>query len=253
VKHFPTLLRHEIRILLIGPSTYIAGVLFLLVMGLVFWDLLTQFTRTAKEVPPASVFFQLFWFPVLFLVPLLTMRSMADERRLGTIETLMTTPVTAAEVVVSKFAAAYLFYLGLWSATGSFHWLLYRFAEDPRVIDPGPIVGGYLFIAASGAMFVATGIFSSSLTRSQLVAALAALVLIVVELAGGRLLAEVSVFQPAGNPEFRALAEHVAVLQHAEDFVGGVVDTRALVLCLSLAGLFLFASMLALDARSARS
>jgi ABC-2 type transport system permease protein len=253
VKHFFTLLRHEVRVLLISPSTYIATVLFLGLMGFVFQRLLYEFVREASDTAPAVDFFALFWIPLLFLSPLLTMRSLAEERRLGTIETLMTTPVTTPEVVLAKFGAAYLFYLALWLSTLSFHWLLFEFAEDPRLIDPGPLIGGYLFVALSGLMFVAGGIFSSALTRSQLVAGLMTVTLSFVFTIGFRFLADLSIFRSDPGSLGSVIIAHLQVFQHAEDFVSGVFDTRAPVLYLSMTGILLFLAMLALDARSARA
>ena len=102
MKHFLTLLSHEIRMLLVSPSTYIAAVLFLGIMGFIFTGILESYSKTPQDVSPAHVFFQLFWLPVLFMVPMLTMKCLAEERRLGTIETLLTTPVTTTEVVLGQ-------------------------------------------------------------------------------------------------------------------------------------------------------
>ena len=88
MRHYFTILSHEIRSLLFSPSTYIAAVFFLGVMGFVFASILDVYSKTPQETPPAVVFFQFFWFPVLFMVPLLTMKTIADERRQGTLETL---------------------------------------------------------------------------------------------------------------------------------------------------------------------
>jgi ABC-type transport system involved in multi-copper enzyme maturation permease subunit len=111
MRHYFTILSQEIRALLYSSSTYIAAVLFLLVMGFIFTGVLDLYSKTPQESPPAAVFFQLFWIPVFFMVPLLTMKSFAEERRQGTLETLLTAPVSTAEVVLGKFSAAYLFYL----------------------------------------------------------------------------------------------------------------------------------------------
>ena len=81
--------------LLVSPGTYIAAVLFLVVMGVVFTGILDSYSQGPQDASPAIAFFQLFWFPVLFMVPLLTMKCLAEERRLGTIETLFTAPVTS--------------------------------------------------------------------------------------------------------------------------------------------------------------
>ena len=128
--------------LLVSPSTYVARGLFLAVMGFIFTGILKSYSAAPQEISPAQVFFQLFWLPVLFLVPLLTMKCLAEEPRLGTIETLLTTPVTTTEVVLGKFGAAYILYLLLWASTAFFFYILSRFARDARFIDPAPLLGG---------------------------------------------------------------------------------------------------------------
>src|SRR5438445_6513779 len=146
MKHFLTLLSHEIRMLLVSPSTYIAATAFLGFMGFIFVGILENYSTAPQDSSPAQVFFQLFWLPVFFMVPLLTMKCLAEERRLGTIETLLTTPVTTTEVVLAKYAAAYFFYEALWAATSGFFYILRKFANDPQFLDAGPLVSGYLFI-----------------------------------------------------------------------------------------------------------
>jgi ABC-2 type transport system permease protein len=253
VKHFFILLRHEIGVLLINPATYIATVVFLALMGALFQGLLLEYTRAASDTSPAIDFFHLFWLPVILLTPLLTMHSLAEERRRGTIETLLTTPVTTAEVVLAKFAASYFLYLVLWGSTASFHWLLYHFAESPGALDPGPLIGGYTFIALCGLPYIAMGIFASSLTRSQLVAALVSLALCGLFTFAPVAVAKGLNIDPTRDSLLRSLIDHVQVLQHANDFIAGAIDTRAPVLFISLAALWLFLGMLALDARSARA
>lgn len=252
MKHFFTLLRHEVGVLLINPATYIATVVFLVLMGALFHGLLVEYSHDASDTSPAVSFFRLFWLPVILLTPLLTMHSLAEERRRGTIETLLTTPVTTAEVVLAKFAASYLFYVALWGSTVSFHWLLYRFAETPAAIDPGPLIGGYTFIALCGLPYVAMGIFASALTRSQLVAALATFALCGLFTFTPLLLPEL--LGSPGQPSLvHALVDHVQITQHASDFILGTIDTRAPVLFASCAAFWLFLAVLALDTRSARA
>ena len=86
MRHFFTILSHELRSLLFNPSTYVAAVLFLSLMGFIFTGILDAYSKAPQETPPAAVFFQLFWIPVFFMVPLLTMKCLAEERRLGTLE-----------------------------------------------------------------------------------------------------------------------------------------------------------------------
>ena len=111
MRHFLILLKHELRMLLISPTTYIAGFLFLALMGLLYWIILNEMSTTALEELPHVEFFKGFWIPTFFVIPLLTMRSIAGERSSGTLDTLLTTPTSRISVVLSKFTGAYLFYL----------------------------------------------------------------------------------------------------------------------------------------------
>jgi ABC-2 type transport system permease protein len=249
MRHFLTILSHEIRSLLFNPSTYIAATFFLGVMGFIFASILEDYARTPQEMAPAQAFLQLFWFPVLFMVPLLTMKSLADERRQGTLETLLTTPVTTAEVVLGKFGAAYLIYLLMWASTLGFHYVLFHFARDARFLDPGPLIGGYLFIAVSGLLFIALGIFTSSMTRSQPVAGIFCLVLLVGVLLGTRFIAGLP---DLGHESLRPLkdtVESVHVFRHLDDFTHGVIDTRQLFFYLTGCILALIFSILGVEAK----
>lgn len=249
MKHFFTLLGHEVRMLLVNPGTYLAAMLFLLFMGFIFTNILESYSKSPQELSPANVFFQFFWFPVFFMVPLLTMKCLAEERRLGTIETLLTTPVTTTEVVLGKYAAAYLLYASLWAATGGFFYILYKFIGDVRFIDTGPLLGGYLFIAVSGFFFVALGVFASSLSRNQAVAGILCFVLLVAVIGGTNYLAESSwldrdVFQP-----LKEAMNYSRVLAHRDDFARGVVDTRQLLFYISGSVLALIFSILGVEAK----
>jgi ABC-2 type transport system permease protein len=172
------------------------------------------------------VFFRFFLVPVLFMVPLLTMKCLAEERRLGTIETLFTTPVTTTEVVLGKYSAAYLLYLLLWLSTGGFFYILNRFAGDARFLDPGPLVGGYLFIAVSGLLFVAIGVFASSLSRNQAVAGILCVHHAVRFDRGRPFLADLPALQPRRLYPAKAAIDYAQVFTHFDDFTRGIVDTR---------------------------
>lgn len=253
MRHFLTILSHEIRTLLFAPSTYIAATLFLVVMAFVFTSILDNYSQSALETPPATVFFQLFWLPVFFMVPLLTMKSLAEERRLGTLETLLTTPVNTTEVVLGKFGAAYFLYLAMWGSTYGFHRLLYYYAKDARFLDSGPLIGGYLFIAVSGLLFIAIGIFASSLTRSQSVAGvLSGTMLIGLILGLNQLAGTAALDQEMLLPVKNAL-EAVRVFTHLEDFSSGVIDARQVLFYVSGAVLALIFSILGVEAKLLQS
>ncbi|MBL9216754.1 MAG: ABC transporter permease subunit [Opitutaceae bacterium] len=249
MRHYFTIFSQEVRALLYSPSTYIASVFFLAVMGFVFASILDEYNRAAQETPPAVVFFQYFWFPVFFMVPLLTMKSFAEERRQGTLETLLTAPVSTAEVVLGKFSAAYLFYLLLWGSTIGFHYILHLYARDERLLDSGPLVGGYLFIAVSGLLFVSIGVLSSALTRSQAVAGILCFTLLLGLIGGINYLGDLSALNTGAMQPAKAAVESLSIPRHVEDFTHGVVDTRQVFFYLTGSTLALIFSILGVEAK----
>jgi len=102
MKHFFTLLKHELRTILLSPATYLAAFFFLIIMGLVYQFVLEGYNKEPQEMLPSNIFLNAFYIPVVFLVPLLTMRSIAEERRQGLMDSLLTTPITSIELVASK-------------------------------------------------------------------------------------------------------------------------------------------------------
>ena len=249
MKHFFTLLSHEIRMLLVSPATYVAATAFLLFMGFMFTGMLESYSKEPQELSPAYVFFQFFWLPVFFMVPLLTMKSLAEERRLGTIETLLTTPITTTEVVLGKYGAAYLLYLTLWGCTGGFFYILQKFSGDIRFLDVGPLIGGYTFVAISGVFFVAIGIFTSSLSRNQAVAGIICFVLLVAVIGGTNYLADSAWLSRESLDPLKDAVGYMQVLSHRDDFTRGVVDTRQLLFYLSGTVLALIFSILGVEAK----
>ncbi len=249
MRHFPTLLSHELRMLLVSPATYVAATLFLGFMGLIFTKILEVYSAAPQESSPAMVYFQLFWLPACVMVPLLTMKCLAEERRLGTIETLLTTPVTTTEVVLAKFGAAYFLYAALWGSTAGFFYILRRFSGDSRFLDSGPLLGGFLFIAVSGLFFVAIGVLASSVTKNQSVAGILSCVALASLIIGGNALSdsawlEQGLFRPA-----KFAIEYGHVFAHRDDFTRGVIDTRHLLFYLSGTVLSLIFSILSVEAK----
>ncbi len=254
MRHFLTLFSHELRMLLIAPATYVASVLFLLLMGLIYLLVLNEAGTRESDLPPSVLFFQVFWVPVFFMVPLLTMRSIAEERRLGTLEALMTTPATAFQIVLSKFLGAYVFYLLLWGMTIAFPYIaaygLESTADKQSVLEIAPMMGGYLFIALSGLLYIALGIFASSLTRSQLVAGMLCFSLLFIIVISGQLLLRLPVQDFSWMHWLDAPLEYIRSFKHLEDFSRGMVDTRPFVMYLSNAALLLGITTLVVESKA---
>lgn len=253
MRHLLTILGHEIRMLLVNPSTYLAAVLFLVLMGFIFAGILESYSGVPQETSPGAVFFQLFWIPVFFMVPLLTMKSISEERRLGTLETLLTTPVSTTEVVLGKFGAAYFLYLLLWGFTAGFFVIVQRFAGATPFVDAGPLIGGYAFIAVSGLLFVAIGIFASSLSRNQAVAGILGFVLLFVLVIGLRFVGTVEALKLEVMTPVRTVVNYAQVFTHLDDFTRGVIDTRQLIFYGSGTALTLLFSILGIEAKQLHS
>jgi ABC-2 type transport system permease protein len=183
------------------------------------------------------------------MVPLLTMKCLAEERRMGTIETLLTTPVTTTEVVLGKYAAAYLLYIAFWGSTSGLFLILRHFSGDAHLIDSGPIIGGYLFIGVSGLFFIAVGVFASALSRNQAVAGILCTTILIALILGGRYLGSASWLDRESLAPIKAAVDYVQISRHFDDFTRGVVDARELLFYVSGAVLALIFSILSVEAK----
>lgn len=160
------LLGKELGATFTSPIAYAVATVFLVVLGYTF-SLTLFFTKVANLT---YIFHQMYVLLIL-LVPLLTMRAFADERRTGTAELLLTAPVADVSIVLAKFLASFALVLALLGASLTYALVLGRYG-DP---DWGPIYGGYLALVLLGALLAAVGTLTSSLTENQVVAAAASL------------------------------------------------------------------------------
>lgn len=252
MRTFFILLWHEMRTLFFAPATYVAAVLFLLLMGILYHGIIKDYSATERSIAPAAVFFQLFSLPVLFMVPLLTMRALAEERRLGTLETLLSTPVSSISVVATKFLAAWAFYCLLWLSTASFPLLasyVTNQAEVSRLLmDKPAYVGGFTFVCLSGLFFVAVGIFASSLTRSQLVAGMLCFSILFIVILGPQLIEAQDIAQ--WSDWLRTSLNYMDISRHREDFARGIIDSRPFLFYITNSGLVLGLATLVVEAKA---
>jgi len=248
VNAFFTLWRREMGAYFRTSIAYVVGVFFLLVTGFGFWMLVARLAQGGAGGDMSGILFgsPWFWLAMLIVTPLLTMRLFAEERRMGTLETLMTAPVGETEVVLAKFAAAYSTFLLLWIPTLAYVFILSRCGAHLPALDWGPLAAGYLGTALVGASFIAMGLLCSLLTRHQAVAAMACLALLGILLAAGWLPFLSHLEAVRQSSRFFSAPLHVA------DFADGIVDTRAVVWYLSLTVLLLFVSTRLLEARRLR-
>jgi ABC-2 type transport system permease protein len=241
------ILRRELIAIFSSPLAYLVMTGFLLLQGLIFY-LVVAFLNDPSypAMAPLEAFFGgtiFYWLFLLFVIPVITMRLVAEERRSGTIEVLLTASVTEAQVILGKFLAALLFYIALWAPTAVYVVLL----QQKTDIDPGPVLSGYLGTLLVGILFVSVGTFASTLTDNQLVAAIFAFVglmaLFTVPLIDQLLISESMLKTALG---------HMDLWTHMEAFAMGIVDTRSVVYPLSVAGLFLFFATKSLELKKWR-
>lgn len=183
-----------------------------------------------------------FYIVLSIIAAVVTMRLIAEERKTGTIEVLMTAPVTDWQIVLSKFFGALAFYVFLWIPTLFYIVLLKWHAQ----IDLGPVWAGYLGTFLLGAMFMAIGLLCSSMTKNQIVASVTSFVIITVVWTIGLFEMFVSGSLAQG------IIGHVNIFEHFEGFSRGIVDTRPLIYYLSATALCLFLTVKVVEARKWR-
>jgi ABC-type transport system involved in multi-copper enzyme maturation permease subunit len=185
------------------------------------------------------------WFPVIcamFVVPVVTMRALSEEKRTGTLEMLLTAPLNETAVVVSKFIAIFLFFMVLWAPLGLY--LIALRAEADRAFDYLPVLAYYIALAASGAGFVAMGIFFSSLTKNQIAAAIMSFVgMMVLTL----LFWVVQIFKL--GPSLDAAIRHMSYVELWRVAIEGKLTTWDLMFHISAAIFWLFLTVKILDSR----
>ncbi len=221
----------EFKSYLASPMAYIVTGIFLVGTGFFFSISPTTYFETS-----ISGFLQTASILLLLLAAVLTMRLLAEEKKMGTLELLLTAPVRDSEVILGKFLGSLGILAAMLVLTFYYPILLLLFG-DP---DMGPIGTGYLGLFLLGSASLAIGIFASSLTSNQLVAAM---------VAGGILFTLWFIGMAASFlPE--ALGEVISFLSlsnYFPDFVRGIIDTRGVIYYLSITALFLFLAIRSLE------
>jgi ABC-2 type transport system permease protein len=223
----------ELHAYFASPIAYVVIAAFLAIMGF-FFSLIVYITREASL---AGVFANM-GVILLFVAPALTMRLLAEEQKSGTIELLLTLPVRDWEVVVGKFLASLGVYAVMVGLTLYYPLLLVTLGNP----DPGPIASAYLGVLLLGGAFLSIGLFTSALSRNQVVAALLGfgvmLILWLIDIAG-------SLF----GPPVSDFVTYISMSGHYFDFLRGVIDTKDVAFYLSVVAASLFLSVQALQLR----
>lgn len=253
---FAVLFRKEMRSTLLAPATWLVLAAFAVAQAFAF--ILSVNKYQTGPMPFDLVFLHfnlfptLFWLPYLFLFPLVTMRSFAEEERQGTIEPLMTAPVRTLSLVLAKYAASFCFYLLLWLPTVLFFVFFQQLTgQSPVQGDAGQTLhlGGYIgsgsLLLAMGAAFLAVGCLCSALTGNQLAAAVLTFVILLLHLALGSL---ILVYEDLPRVT-RSFLEFINSTEHLKRFAQGVIDSRVLIYYFSLAAALIYLTHRVFDFR----
>ncbi len=244
MKGFWPVYKRELLSLFVTPTAWVLIIVFLIIQGFHFYGMVVHFAQNAElsvDQGPVQAFFGesiLFYLPLILLCPGMTMRLFAEERRSGTIESLLTAPVQTAGIVLGKYAAAFTMYVGMWLPTVLYIVVLRRAGE----IDWNGVATSYTGVALIGAGYLAIGTLMSAMTESQLVAILlSALVILGLFVIGiGEFIFDAGVLH-----DFCA---YVSVWGQMGELSKGIVDLRRIVLDVTLVALPLFVTVRAVDA-----
>lgn len=238
----------ELLSLFVTPLAYLVGMLFLLEQGWNF-SLLLSFLNDPLAAPgPVMQYyfggsFFIFWLPVIFICSAISMRLIAEERRQGTLEALLTAPLVPSQVVIGKYLGALSFYVTLWLPTGAFYLLLRGATGPANAPELGPILSGYLGTLLCGVSFLAVGLLYSAVSRSQLAAAIGTFVTCTIVLLAGLLTDQVERIWLAEGLQWTSL------LVMMQELAQGIVDGHWIWLHLGVATTAIAIAIVAVDPR----
>lgn len=244
---FCTLTRRELAGYFLSITGYLIIAASVFLLGLSFVVLMVNLQQEPTTMPITEVFYitPFFWLILLLATPVITMRLFALEKFTGTFETLMTTPVSDLQVVLAKFTAGIVFFLLMWLPLLLCLLVVRHYTSDPAALDPGTLASTFLGIVLLGCLFVSLGLCASALTRSQVAAAMISLVF------GGSLFL-VSVLAshiPLQATWQTQVLSSLNFFDQMHDFARGVIDSRPVVLYVSLTLFFLFLTLRVVESR----
>ena len=245
MRSFWPIYKRELFAFFVTPLAWVLITVFLLVQGMHFFLLVDHFSTAGQQISdqtPLQAFCgnTVLRYLVLFLlVPPMTMRLFAEERRSGTIESLMTAPVSSLGVVLAKYAAVLTTYVAMWAPTVLYLVILRQTGD----IDWNVAASAYLGVLLVGGGYLSIGMLMSAITKSQFLAlVLTAMLILALFILG------VGEFVTRDGTVMHDICSHVSVWAHMNDFASGVVDSRRLVFYGSLIVLPFFVTVRAVDA-----
>ncbi|MBO7082261.1 MAG: gliding motility-associated ABC transporter permease subunit GldF [Bacteroidales bacterium] len=219
-------------------------VVFLLITGLFLWVFQSDFNLLTYGYANLDGLFILAPWVFLFLVPAVTMRSFAEENRTGTIEMLLTKPLSDWQIILAKFLASVALVLLALIPTAVYYFSVYRLGFPMGNLDSGSILGSYIGLFLLSASFISIGIFCSAVTNNQILAFILSVFLCGFIYIGFEFIYSLSLFGPIA-----LFIQRLGVAAHYSSISRGVVDTRDILYFLSVMALFLSMTKLVLASR----
>jgi len=241
MRTFITLLGREVKSFLYSPIAYVVLFFFLIATGFNFYSGVSFLNQGPSEVTVVEAAFNtvLFWFPFVLIFPLITMRTYADEFRMGTIETLATAPISDSQIVLSKFLGAFIFYILLWAPSFLYFTAFEQITGKAAAVAAGAYGGSYLLLLLIGAFYVALGCLASALTNEQINAAVMTFVAIFGFFVTGLL----GFILNSPSQAVRDLISYFSAVEHMADFSRGLIDSRPLIWYISMTSFTLFLNL----------
>jgi ABC-2 type transport system permease protein len=230
-----TLLRKEINEFFSTITGYIVVLVFLLAIGLFMWVFPGRHNVLDSGYASLDTLFTLAPWIFLFLVPAVTMRMIAEEKKSGTMELLLTRPISDLQIVVSKYLAALVLVLIALIPTLIYFYSVYQLGNPPGNVDVAGTVGSYIGLFFLAAIYVSIGIFASSLTSNQIIAFIIAVLISYFFYMGFDFLSGMWIF--GGIDTFIA---DLGINTHYKSMSRGVIDTRDIVYFISVIVVFIF-------------
>lgn len=240
MRRFRVLWNRELVGFFLSPAAYFSMLIFLIASGWTFAWVLTEDGSSGDPLSVLLVVSVMIWMPIVITV--VTMGLFAEEKRSGTLESLMTAPVTDWDVVMSKYAGALTFLLFMITPTASYPFIARWLEPGMGPIDIGSLVSAYIIVVVVLAFCTAIGLCASMLTRHQVVSA-------IVCFCGVCLPFAVGVLARSAPAALAPVLEYLSTESHFMEFARGSFDTRPVVLYLSGAALLLFVSVRLLETR----
>ena len=231
-----SILLREIKSFFGSPIGYLVIAIFLLLNGLFLWVFEGDFNILNSGFADLTPFFTLSPWILIFLIPAVTMRSFSDEKKQGTIELLMTKPISIWEIVSGKFFGAFLLIVIAIIPTFIYVYVIYGLGMPEGNIDMGSTMGSYFGLLFLIAAYTSIGIFTSTLSENQIVAFIVSVFLCFIFYFG---------FQGVAS-QFKSIEDIIALLgmdYHFKSMSRGVLDTRDIVYFVSVTFLFLSATV----------